>query len=45
MDPTLFILTIVSAVVAGAAVFMPSENRRGHHWDEEDLRDQLGAGH
>lgn len=43
MDPILFIITLVAAVIAGAAVLLPSEGRRPHTWDEEELRDQLGA--
>lgn len=43
MDPILFIITIVAAVIAGAAVLLPSEGRHSHSWDEEELRNQLGA--
>ena len=43
MDPILFILTIIAAVVAGAAVLLPSETRRPIAWDEDDLQHQLEA--
>lgn len=44
MDPVLFIITLIAALVAGAAVLLPSEGRRRRHsWDEEELRNQLGA--
>jgi len=44
MDPILFIITLVAAAIAGAAILLPSERSRPHHWaDEEYLRDQLGA--
>lgn len=44
MDPILFVITLVAAVIAGAAILLPSEGRRRHSWDEEELRNQLGAG-
>lgn len=44
MDPVLFIITLIAAGVAGAAVIFPSETTRRHSWDEDELRDQLGAG-
>ena len=44
MDPILFIITIVAAVIAGAAILLPSEGH-SHSWDEEELRNQLGASH
>ena len=45
MDPILFILTIVAAGIAAAALLLPSESPRVHwSWDEDDLRNQLGAG-
>lgn len=43
MDPILFIITLVAAVVAGAAILLPSEGQRSHSWDEEELSNQLGA--
>lgn len=44
MDPILFIISIVAALVAGAAVLVPSEGaRHRHHWNEDELRNQLGA--
>ncbi len=43
MDPILFVIAIIAAVVAGAAVLLPSETRRSRPWDEDELRDQLGA--
>lgn len=43
MDPILFIISLVAAVIAGAAVLLPSETRHPHTWDEEELRNQLGA--
>jgi hypothetical protein len=44
MDPLLLILTLLAVGVLSAALLMPSERKRGHHWDDEDLRSQLGAG-
>lgn len=45
MDPILFVLVIVAAGVAAAALLLPSESPRVRWpWDEEDLRNQLGAG-
>lgn len=44
MDPILFILTILAAGIAGAAILLPSESPRRHRsWDEEDLRNQVEA--
>ena len=43
MDPILFVITVIAALVAGAAVLLPSETARRHHWDEDELADQLGA--
>lgn len=44
MDPILFVLTIIAAGVAGAALLLPSESPRRHRsWDEDDLRHQLEA--
>lgn len=44
MDPILFVITLIAALVAGAAILLPSEGRRRpHSWDEEELRNQLGA--
>ena len=43
MDPFLFVITVIAALVAGAAVLLPSETSRRHHWDEDELRNQLGA--
>jgi hypothetical protein len=44
MDPILFVITIIAAAVAGAAVLFPSETSRRRSWDEDELSDQLGAG-
>lgn len=44
MDPVLFIITLIAAGVAGAAVIFPSETTRRRSWDEDELSDQLGAG-
>lgn len=44
MDPILFIIAIIAALTAGAAVLLPSEgSHRRHHWDEDELQNQLGA--
>ncbi len=43
MDPILFVITVIAALVAGAAVLLPSETARRRTWDEEELHNQLGA--
>lgn len=45
MDPILFVITIIAAVVAGAAVLLPADTPRRRSWDEDELNDQLGASH
>ena len=43
MDPILFVITVIAALVAGAAILLPSETSRRRHWDEDELANQLGA--
>lgn len=45
MDPILFVLTVVAAVVAAAALLLPSHTSRLRwSWDDDELRNQLDAG-
>ena len=43
MDPVLFIMSVIAAGIAGAAILLPSDGHRRRPWDEDELRDQLGA--